>query len=33
LILFIGWKNKFLIGPNGEQLGLVAASKVESNKS
>lgn len=33
LILFIGWKNKFLIGPYGEQLGLVAASKVESNKS
>ncbi len=33
LTLFIGWKNKFLIGPNGEQLGLVAASKVESNKS
>ena len=33
LILFIGWKNKFLIGPKGEQLGLVAASKVESNKS
>jgi len=33
LILFIGWKNKFLIGPNGEQLGLVAASKMESNKS
>lgn len=33
LILFIGWKNKFLIGPKGEQLGLVAASKMESNKS
>lgn len=33
LILYVGWKNKFLIGPNGEQLGLVAASKVESNKS
>lgn len=33
LILFIGWKNKFLIGPNGEQLGIVAAGKVETNKS
>ena len=33
LILFIGWKNKFLIGPNGEQLGIVAAGKVATNKS
>lgn len=33
LILFIGWKNKFLIGPNGEQLGIEAAGKVLANKS
>lgn len=33
LILFVGWKNKFLIGPNGEPLGIVAASKVEANKA
>ncbi|MCE5331033.1 MAG: peptide MFS transporter [Bacteroidales bacterium] len=33
LVLFIGWKNKFLIGPNGEQLGIVAAGKVENNQS
>ncbi|MDO9152835.1 MAG: peptide MFS transporter [Paludibacter sp.] len=31
LILFVGWKNKYLIGPNGEQLGIVAAGKVEHN--
>lgn len=33
LILFVGWKNKYLIGPNGEQLGIVAAGKVEGNQS
>lgn len=33
LVLFVGWKSKFLIGPKGEQLGIVAAGKVESNKS
>ena len=33
LILFIGWKNKFLIGPDGEQLGIVAAGQVEAHKS
>lgn len=33
LILFIGWKNKFLIGPNGEQLGVIAAGKIASNQS
>lgn len=31
LILFVGWKNKYLIGPDGEQLGIIAAGKVESN--
>jgi len=29
LVLFVGWKNKFLIGPNGEQLGLEADGKKE----
>jgi POT family proton-dependent oligopeptide transporter len=33
LILFVGWKSKFLIGPNGEQLGIIAASKMEIHKS
>lgn len=33
LILFLGWKNKFLIGPNGEQIGVVAAGKLESNQT
>ena len=33
LVLFVGWKNKFLIGPNGEQLGIVAAGKVDAHKS
>ena len=33
LILFIGWKNKFLVGPNGEQLGIEAAGKVSAHKS
>ena len=33
LILFVGWKNKYLVGPDGEQLGIVAAGKVETNKS
>lgn len=33
LILFIGWKNKFLIGPNGEQLGVIAAGKIATNQS
>lgn len=33
LILFLGWKSKFLIGPNGEQLGIVAAGKVAAHKS
>jgi len=33
LILFIGWKNKFLVGPDGEQLGIVAAGKVTAHKS
>lgn len=33
LILFVGWKSKFLIGPKGEQLGVEAAGKMEVNKS
>jgi POT family proton-dependent oligopeptide transporter len=33
LILFVGWKNKYLIGPNGEQLGVIAASKMDIHKS
>ncbi|MFA5044639.1 MAG: peptide MFS transporter [Paludibacter sp.] len=33
LILFVGWKSKFLIGPNGEQLGIEAAGKMEIHKS
>jgi POT family proton-dependent oligopeptide transporter len=33
LILFVGWKNKFLIGPDGQQLGLIAAGKVKHNQS
>jgi len=33
LVLFVGWKNKFLIGPNGEQLGLEADGKKEIHKS
>jgi len=33
LILFVGWKNKFLVGPNGEQLGVIAAHKVAAHKS
>jgi POT family proton-dependent oligopeptide transporter len=33
LVLFIGWKNKFLIGPDGEQLGIIAAGKVTAHKS
>ena len=33
LILFVGWKNKYLISPNGDQLGVVAAGKVEAHKS
>ena len=31
LILFVGWKSKYLIGPDGQQLGVIAAGKVESN--
>lgn len=31
LILFVGWKSKYLIGPDGQQLGIIAAGKVESN--
>ena len=33
LILFVGWKSKYLIGPAGEQLGIEAAGKAEANKS
>jgi len=33
LVLFVGWKNKFLIGPKGEQLGIEADGKKEINKS
>lgn len=33
LVLFVGWKNKFLIGPKGEQLGIIAAGKVTAHKS
>ena len=33
LILFVGWKSKFLIGPAGEQLGIEAAGKMEIHKS
>ena len=33
LILFLGWKNKYLIGPDGQQLGLIAAGKVKQNQS
>ena len=33
LILFVGWKNKYLIGPDGQQLGLIAAGKVKHNQS
>jgi len=33
LILFIGWKDKYLVGPKGEQLGVVAAGKVAAHKS
>lgn len=33
LVLFVGWKNKFLIGPNGEQIGIEAAHKTNSQKA
>ena len=33
LILFTGWKNKYLVGPDGSQLGLVAAGKLKHNLS
>ncbi len=33
LILFIGWKSKYLIGPDGEQLGIEADGKKEIHKS
>jgi POT family proton-dependent oligopeptide transporter len=33
LILFIGWKSKYLIGPNGEALGVIAAGKMDIHKS
>jgi POT family proton-dependent oligopeptide transporter len=33
LILFVGWKNKYLVGPDGEQLGIVAAGKVTEHQS
>lgn len=33
LILFLGWKNKFLVGPTGEQLGIIAAHKVAAHRS
>ncbi|HLP06326.1 MAG TPA: peptide MFS transporter [Paludibacter sp.] len=33
LVLFVGWKNKFLVGPSGEALGLVASSKLDSHKA
>ena len=33
LILFVGWKNKYLIGPDGKQLGIIAAHKVAAHKS
>lgn len=31
LVLFVGWKSKFLIGPDGEQLGIEAAHKQHSS--
>jgi POT family proton-dependent oligopeptide transporter len=33
LILFVGWKSKYLIGPNGEPLGVEAAGKAKDNQS
>ncbi len=33
LILFTGWKNKYLVGPDGSQLGLIAAGKLKQNLS
>lgn len=33
LILFVGWKSTFLIGPNGEQLGIVAAHQSSKDES
>lgn len=33
LILFTGWKNTYLIGPDGQQLGIVAAGKLKHNHS
>lgn len=33
LLLFTGWKNKYLVGPDGNQLGLVAAGKLKHNQS
>lgn len=31
LILFVGWKSKYLIGPDGQQLGIIAAGKDQNN--
>lgn len=33
LIFFMGWKNKFLVGPTGEQIGVEAAHKTNSQKA
>jgi POT family proton-dependent oligopeptide transporter len=33
LILFTGWKNKYLVGPDDSQLGIVAAGKLKQNLS
>ena len=33
MILFVGWKDKYLIGPKGEQLGVEAAGKIKAHKS
>lgn len=33
LILFVGWKSKYLIDPAGQQIGVIAARKVAANNS
>ncbi len=33
LILFTGWKNKYLVDPDGNMLGIVAAGKLKHNNS
>jgi proton-dependent oligopeptide transporter, POT family len=33
LVLFSGWKNKYLVSPAGDQIGVVAAHKDNANKS